>query len=56
MTINVKYVININVTSNVKGFENAAECRQLAAFEKRLVTYWRRYGASKLKTWTFISD
>ena len=24
-----------------------------AKFEKRLKTYWKRYGASKLKTWTY---
>ena len=25
-------------------------------FEKRLNTYWKRYGSSKLRTWTYLSD
>lgn len=34
----------------------AAEKRQLENFEKRLATYWKRYGADKLNIWTYIVD
>ena len=30
--------------------------RQCEMFRKRLETYWKRYGASKLKTWTYLVD
>lgn len=33
-----------------------AEKRQLANFEKRLMTYWKRYGADKLNIWTYLVD
>ena len=29
---------------------------QKKKFEKRLETYWKRYGASKFKTWTYLVD
>jgi uncharacterized protein (DUF1015 family) len=29
---------------------------QKKKFEKRLETYWKRFGASKLKTWTYLVD
>jgi hypothetical protein len=29
---------------------------QKKAFMKRLETYWKRYGSSKLKTWTYLVD
>ena len=29
---------------------------QKKKFKKRLETYWKRYGASKLKTWTYLVD
>lgn len=29
---------------------------QKKMFEKRLETYWKRFGASKLKTWTYLVD
>ena len=33
-----------------------AEKRQAAAFEKRLNTWWKRYGAEKLHTWSYLVD
>lgn len=33
-----------------------AEKRQAAAFEKRLGTWWKRYGAEKLTIWSFLRD
>lgn len=30
--------------------------RQKVIFRKRLETYWKRYGNSKLKTWTYLVD
>ena len=29
---------------------------QKKKFEKRLETYWKKYGSSKFKTWTYLVD
>ena len=44
------------LTENDKKAISEAFERSKKRFEKRLNTYWKRYGASKLKVWTYLVD
>ena len=44
------------ITDNDRKKLKEAYERAVKRFEKRLETYWKRYGASKLKVWTYLVD
>lgn len=44
------------ITDNDRKKLKDAYERAVKRFEKRLETYWKRYGASKLKVWTYLVD
>lgn len=50
----LKYRIILTV-SDVAGLRNVLE-QEKQKFRKRLETWWKRYGASGIRTWTYCSD
>jgi hypothetical protein len=48
-------VVSVLTQEDLKALEAELE-NQKKKFGKRLETYWKRYGASKFKTWTYLVD
>ena len=48
---NFRKPTNDELQSIIKAYES-----EVKTFEKRLQTYLKRYGLSKLRTWTYLSD
>ena len=44
------------ITDNDRAKIKEACDRAIKRFEKRLETYWKRYGSSKLRVWTYLVD